>query len=75
MRGRVGIGSNHSDLVIFFGKLINLSSLCKSHFLEYLLPASSFIEPTVNMAAVVFYWLLKKAKDDWKTRRNEFWSS
>lgn len=75
MRERVGVGSNHNDLVIFFSKLINLSNLFKTHFLEYLLPASSFIEPTVSLAAGVFYWLLKKAKDDWKTRRNEFWSS
>lgn len=61
MRERVGVGSNHNDLMIFFSKLINLCNLFKTHFLEYLLPASSFIKPTVSMAAEVFYWLLKKS--------------
>lgn len=36
MRERVTVGYNHDDLVIFFSKLINLSNLFKTHFLEYL---------------------------------------
>lgn len=64
MGERVGIGSNHNGIVIFFSKLINLSNIFKTHFLDYVLPALSFIEPTVNMAAGAFYWLLEKAKDE-----------
>lgn len=60
----VRVEANHNDLVILFSKLINLSNIFETHFLEYVLPASSLIEPVVNTAAGVFYWLLEKAKDD-----------
>lgn len=64
MGKRVGIGSNCNGVVIFFSKLINLSNIFKTHFLDSVLPTLSFIKPTVSMAAGAFYWLLEKAKDE-----------
>lgn len=55
MRKMVRAEANHNDLVILFSKLINLSNIFETHFLEYVLPASSLIEPVVNTAAGVFY--------------------
>lgn len=71
MRETVRVEANHNDIVIFFSKLIDLSNIFETHFLEYLLPASSIIEPIVNTAAGLFYRLLKKAKDD--RRRSVCW--
>lgn len=45
---RVGKGSNCNGVVIFFSKLINLSNIFKTRFLDHVLPALSFIKPTVS---------------------------
>lgn len=61
---RVGVGSNCNGVVIFFSKsisvtfLINLSNIFKTRFLDNVLPALSFMESTVSMAAGAFYWLM-----------------
>lgn len=37
----VGVGSNHNGVVIFLSKLINLSNIFKTHFLDNVLPTLS----------------------------------
>lgn len=62
MEKRVGIGSNDTDVDIFFNELISLGNTSKICFIEYLLPQLSFIKPAMSRHFTSYFKTLRMSE-------------